>query len=74
MSILNFLKQNTMEKQILIFLTWTFLLGGLYAFVNGFILLLAKASPAEYGVLGIGGGLWLLSAAVVILIRKRIEK
>lgn len=63
-----------MEKQILIFLTWTFLLGGLYAFVNGFILLLAKASPAEYGVLGIGGGLWLLSAAVVILIRKRIEK
>ena len=74
MPILNFLKQNTMEKQILIFLTWIFLLGGLYAFVNGFILLLAKASPAEYGVLGIGGGLWLLSAAVVILIRKRIEK
>ena len=74
MSILKFLKQNTMEKQILIFLTWAFLFGGLYAFVNGFILLLAKASPAEYGVLGIGGGLWLLSAAVVILIRKRIEK
>jgi hypothetical protein len=62
-----------MEKQLLSFLTWIFILGGLYAFVNGFILLLAKASPAEYGVLGIGGGFWLLSAAIVIYIRSKIN-
>lgn len=62
-----------MEKNLLVFLTWIFIFGGLYAFVNGFILLLQKASPAEYGVLGIGGGLWLLSAAIVIYIRNKIK-
>ena len=62
-----------MEKKLLGFLTWIFVLGGMYAFVNGFILLLQKASPAEYGVLGIGGGFWLLSAAIVVYIRSKIN-
>jgi hypothetical protein len=34
---------------------------------------MAKATPAEYGVLGIGGGFWLLSCAIVIYIRSRIQ-
>ena len=61
------------EKKLLSFLTWIFLLGGLYAFGHGFYLLMTKATPAEYGVLGIGGGFWLLSCAIVIYIRSRIQ-
>jgi hypothetical protein len=61
-----------MDKQILSALSWLFILGGLYAFVNGFILLLKNATPAEYGVLGIGGGFWLLSSAIVIYIKNKI--
>jgi hypothetical protein len=30
-------------------------------------------SPAEYGVLGIGGGLWLLSSAITIYIQHRVS-
>lgn len=61
-----------MEKKVLGILSWILIFGGLYAFVNGFILLLKNATPAEYGVLGIGGGFWLLSAAIVIYIRNKI--
>lgn len=62
-----------MDKKILGILSWLLIFGGLYAFVNGFIKLLGNASPAEYGVLGIGGGFWLLSAAIVIYIRNKIN-
>lgn len=61
-----------MEKKILVLLTWLFLLGGLFGFANGLFLFLSKATPAEYGVMGIGGGLWLLSCAVVIHIRSKM--
>ena len=62
-----------MEKYILIILTWLFFLGGLFGMVMGFVLFFAAASPAEYGVMGIGGGVWLLSSAIVIYIRRFTE-
>jgi hypothetical protein len=62
-----------MEKTVLSLLTWIFLLGGLFGFANGLFLFLSKATPAEYGVMGIGGGIWLLSAAVVIHIRSKLS-
>jgi len=61
-----------MDKTILNALSWLFIFGGLYAFVNGFIFLLNNKTPEEYGVLGIGGGFWLLSAAIVIYIKNKI--
>ena len=48
-------------------------LGGLVGFVMALQKLFGGGSPVEYGVLGIGGGIWLLSSAVCILIRNRID-
>jgi hypothetical protein len=39
----------------------------------GFQKFFSGAPPSEYGVMGIGGGFWLLSAAIAIYIRKKIE-
>ena len=61
-----------MDKNILSLLVWIFLLGGLFGMAMGFVKFFGGGSAAEYGVMGIGGGLWLLSSAIVILIRRRI--
>lgn len=62
-----------MEKQLLGLLTWVFLLGGLFGMAMGFGKYFGGGTPAEYGVMGIGGGFWLLSCAIVIFIRRRTE-
>ncbi|MCK5401541.1 MAG: hypothetical protein KAJ28_07885 [Flavobacteriaceae bacterium] len=62
-----------MEKFILNILIWIFFLGGLFGMIMGFIKVFSNATPAEYGVMGCVGGFWLLSAAIVIYIRKQTE-
>ena len=62
-----------MDKTILNILTWLFLVGGLFGLAMGLVKFFDNAMPSEYGVMGIGGGFWLLSSAIVILIRNRIE-
>jgi hypothetical protein len=62
-----------MDKTILNILTWLFLLGGLFGMVMGFAKFFGGGTPAEYGVMGIGVGFWLLSSAIVIFIRKRTQ-
>jgi hypothetical protein len=62
-----------MEKSILNILTWVFFLGGLFGMLMGFVKFFSGGTPAEYGVMGLGGGFWLLSSAIVIFIRKRTE-
>ena len=62
-----------MEKFILNSLTWIFFLGGLFGMIMGFVKFFSSSSPSEYGVMGIGGGFWLLSAAIVIYIRRQTE-
>lgn len=62
-----------MERNLLILLTWLFFLGGLFGMVMGFAKFFGGGTPAEYGVMGIGGGFWLLSCAIVIFIRSRTE-
>lgn len=62
-----------MEKNILSLLIWLFLIGGLFGMTTGFVKFFGNGTPSEFGVLGIGGGLWLLSAAIVIYIRNRIS-
>ena len=61
-----------MEKKLLGLLTWVFVLGGLFGMIMGFAKYFGGGTPAEYGVMGIGGGFWLLSAAIVIFIRSRV--
>jgi hypothetical protein len=62
-----------MDKVILSILVWVFFLGGLFGMVMGFVKFFGGGTPAAYGVMGIGGGFWLLSSAIVIYIRKRTE-
>jgi len=62
-----------MERNILSILTWLFFLGGLFGMAMGFVKFFGNGTPLEYGVMGIGGGFWLLSSAIVIFIRRRTE-
>ena len=62
-----------MDKNLLSILVWVFFLGGLFGMVMGFVKFFSGGTAAEYGVMGIGGGFWLLSSAIVIFIRRRIE-
>lgn len=61
-----------MEKLILTILMWLFFLGGLFGFVVALTLFFTGGTPAQYGVMGIGGGFWLLSAAITIFIRNKV--
>jgi len=40
----------------------------------GFVRYFSNGTPAEYGVMGRGGGFWLLSSAIIIFIRIQTEK
>ncbi|HUZ46701.1 MAG TPA: hypothetical protein VMW54_08690 [Terriglobia bacterium] len=60
-----------MDKSLLSILVWVFFLGGLFGMAMGFAKFFGGGTPAEYGVMGIGGGFWLLSSAIVIYIRAR---
>jgi len=61
------------DKNLLGILVWLFFLGGLFGMVMGFAKFFGGGTPGEYGVMGIGGGFWLLSSAIVILIRKQTQ-
>lgn len=51
---------------------WVLFLGGLFGLGAGLVGYFGDADVAEYAVMGIGGGFWLLSSAVTILIREHI--
>ena len=61
-----------MHKTILDALIWVLLEGGLVGFAMALLKLFGGGTPEEYGVLGIGGGFWLISCAVAILIRNKL--
>jgi hypothetical protein len=60
-----------MDNRLLSILLWLFFLGGLFGMAMGMAKYFGGGTPAEYGVMGIGGGFYLMCAALVILIRKR---
>ncbi len=62
-----------MENTILKIIVVVFFLGGMFGFVMGMLKVFSGGTPAEYGVLGIGGGIWLLSCAITIFIQKRVS-
>ncbi len=64
---------NKMDKTLLNIMVWLFFLGGLFGFVMGISKFFGAGTPAEYGVMGIGGGFWLLSSAIAIHIRTRLQ-
>jgi hypothetical protein len=61
-----------MQKSILDAIIWALFLGGLVGFAMALLKLFGGGTPEEYGVLGIGGGFWLISSAVAIFIRSKV--
>lgn len=61
-----------MHKTLLNVMIWLLFLGGVVGFGMALMKLFGGASPGEYGVLGIGGGLWFLASAVTIFINEKI--
>jgi hypothetical protein len=62
-----------MDRNLLGLLVWLLFLGGLFGMVVGILKFFGSGSPAEYGVMGIGGGFYLLASAIVIYIRRRVS-
>ena len=60
------------QKCLLDGIVWLLALGGLVGFLMALVKLFGGGTPEEYGVLGIGGGFWLISSAVAIYIRNRL--
>lgn len=61
-----------MDRTLLSIIVPVFFCGGIFGFLMGMAVFLDGGSPAEYGVLGIGGGLWLLGATFSIYVRNQI--
>jgi hypothetical protein len=61
-----------MHKSILDAIILALFLGGLVGFAMALLKLFGGGTPEEYGVLGIGGGFWLISSAVAIGIRNKL--
>ena len=62
-----------MEKVLLNVMILMFFVGGVFGLVVALLKVFHGGTPAEYGVMGIGGGFWLLSSAITIYIRKQTE-
>ena len=61
-----------MEKKLLSLAFWLLFLGGIFGMVMGMSLFLEGKSPAEYGVMGIGGGAFLVWSAIVVFIKSKL--
>ena len=61
-----------MHKTLLDIVIWVLFVGGLVGFAIALLKLFGGGTAAEYGVLGIGGGMWLLSSAIAIFIRSKL--
>ena len=60
-----------MEKTLLNITGWLLFLGGLFGMAMGMWKYVGGGTPVEYGVMGIGGGFYLLSSAIVIYIQSK---
>lgn len=61
-----------MYTNLLNVMIWVLFLGGLFGFFVGMIKFFGTGTPAEYGVMGIGGGFYLLAAGVCIFFRDQL--
>jgi hypothetical protein len=62
-----------MDKTLLNIMVWLFFFGGLFGFAMGMLKFFGGGTPAEYGVMGIGGGFWLLCSAISIHFRTQVQ-
>ena len=62
-----------MHKLMLNVATWLLFLGGIFGLGASLVFFFTGHDVVEYATLGIGGGFWLLSATVAILVANRID-
>jgi len=62
-----------MNTKLLDIMVWLLFLGGVFGFVMGMLKFFGDGTPAEIGVMGIGGGFYLLSSAIIIYIRNQVK-
>ena len=61
-----------MDKSLLGLMVWVLFLGGLFGLAMGMVKFFGGGTPAEYGVMGIGGGFWLLSSVFAIHVKAKL--
>ena len=61
-----------MDKSLLGLMVWVLFLGGLFGLAMGMMKFFGGGTPAEYGVMGIGGGFWLLSSVIAIHVKGKL--
>jgi len=59
------------DKSLLALSVWLLFLGGVFGLVVGVMKYFGGGTPMEYGIMGIGGGFYLLSSAIVIQIKNK---
>lgn len=62
-----------MDKTLLSIMIWLQFLGGLFGLAMGMMKYFGGGTPAEYGVMGIGGGFYMLASAITIAIHRRVS-
>lgn len=62
-----------MNQNLLNIMVWLLFLGGLVGFAMALVKLFGGGTPVEFGVLGIGGGLWFMFSAITILISQKTK-
>ncbi len=60
-------------NKLLDILVWLMFLGGVFGLAMGLLKFFGGGTPVEYGVMGIGGGFYLLSSAIIIYIRNQVK-
>ena len=62
-----------MEKNMLSVAFWILFIGGLFGVATGMYTYFNGGTPVEYGVMGIGGGAFLVWSALVAFIKSKIS-
>lgn len=62
---------ENMEKNIITIAMWVLFVGGIFGFIMGMQAYLAGKSPAEYGVMGLGGGLYMFWSGVLAFLKNK---
>lgn len=60
------------DKALLNVMIWLLFLGGVFGLLMALVKFFAGAEPSVYGVLGIGGGIWMIGSAFAIAVRERL--
>lgn len=64
------MKSDVMLLNVMI---WMLFLGGVFGLFMALVKFFGDADPSVYGVLGIGGGIWMIGSAFAVYVREHIS-